>query len=46
MFRRVCQGEEPGVHLQRFVAETRLVEAVVTIHLEEILRELAAEVKR
>jgi hypothetical protein len=46
LFRRACQGVEPGSNLRRFVAQTGLVEAVVTVHLEEILRDLAAEVKR
>ena len=43
MFRRACQGEEPGANLLPFVADSGLDDAVVLVHLEQVLRDLAEE---
>ena len=43
MFRRACQGEEPGANLFRFVSATGMTDATLLAELKEVLRGLAAE---
>ena len=43
MFRRACQGDDQASNLLQFVSETGLDDAAVIIHLEQVLRDLAAE---
>ena len=45
MFRRACKGEELGANLLRFVADSGLDDAVVLVHLEQVLRDLAGEAR-
>ena len=45
MFRRVCQGENHGTALLRFVADTGLDDTAVVVRLETALRDLAKEAK-
>jgi hypothetical protein len=42
MFRRACQGEQPGANLFRFVSDTGMTDATLLAELKEVLQALAA----
>jgi hypothetical protein len=46
MFRRACQGEDPGANLLRFISDTGIIDPSVVAHLTGVLRDLAGEMAR